>query len=581
MPRLPVPGSDAGQWGTTLNEFLQVAHGDDGTLKNAGFVNARWFGATGDGVTDDTAAIQAALDAACPLTADPGARAGTVLLPRGTYLITDTLNMTNTREPLTRHRDGLRLVGESMFGSTLLGRTGGKAMVDMTGAQWAGLEHLHLVADTAAPAAQRSTVGVFTGIFADLPQTQNQVYRDIYIVLFDDMTANGGLGTVAFWNVGAEENTHDHIFYVANRPIILSGYRTLPGVYAYPQRTILDAHSLGVTTFTGECFLQALGNGAPAIHTVDVNSLAADNLYINGDASGSYHSAIRIDGGLFNSTLGGTIEGFATALDIYGALVGSTIRFQQGFVHGVAEPVVRLRAGQGWILNSHLTFTQSAAVSRPLVAHYAAAASEAVTCHVAHSTLTTDLAPSYAQLPPKVLWNPKTLDVTIAAAGAPAYRIATPYEHQLALPRRLVRGHAGDPASAAAVRLHLPTILANASGQTLVLDLEGMLAVDSYGTNAGVATKLLVSIPIVVDYVAGAISSTVNVQLGAQAANRPAGNSITGVAVTLVPAADNTSATVVLAPVVSGANNEAVYFMGTARLYRSGHPSDAAYLAEP
>ena len=60
----------------------------------------------------------------------------------------------------------------------------------------------------------------------------------------------GGLGTIAFWNVGAEENTHDHIFYVANRPVILSGYRTNPGTYAYPKGTILDSHSLGVTTFT-------------------------------------------------------------------------------------------------------------------------------------------------------------------------------------------------------------------------------------------------------------------------------------------------------------------------------------------
>jgi hypothetical protein len=33
MARLPSPGSDAGNWGNILNEYLNVAHNDDGTLK--------------------------------------------------------------------------------------------------------------------------------------------------------------------------------------------------------------------------------------------------------------------------------------------------------------------------------------------------------------------------------------------------------------------------------------------------------------------------------------------------------------------------------------------------------------------
>ena len=34
MARLPVVGSDDGTWGTVLNDFLDVAHNTDGTLKN-------------------------------------------------------------------------------------------------------------------------------------------------------------------------------------------------------------------------------------------------------------------------------------------------------------------------------------------------------------------------------------------------------------------------------------------------------------------------------------------------------------------------------------------------------------------
>ena len=34
MSRLPTPGSDAGTWGTILNDFLNVAHNGDGSLKD-------------------------------------------------------------------------------------------------------------------------------------------------------------------------------------------------------------------------------------------------------------------------------------------------------------------------------------------------------------------------------------------------------------------------------------------------------------------------------------------------------------------------------------------------------------------
>lgn len=40
MARLPVPGSDADQWGTLLNEFLRVSHNDDGTLRGAGPISS-------------------------------------------------------------------------------------------------------------------------------------------------------------------------------------------------------------------------------------------------------------------------------------------------------------------------------------------------------------------------------------------------------------------------------------------------------------------------------------------------------------------------------------------------------------
>ena len=111
MARLPTPGSDNGTWGTVLNDYLEVAHNGDGSLKSiartslAGGVQASLaladtsvqqgaqllsvkdmaYGAMGDGITDDTAAIQAAVNAA-----------GSTKLcyfPAGTYIISSPITL--------------------------------------------------------------------------------------------------------------------------------------------------------------------------------------------------------------------------------------------------------------------------------------------------------------------------------------------------------------------------------------------------------------------------------------------------------------------------------------------------------
>lgn len=64
--------------GTNINGWLRQYYGT---------VNAKWFGAVGDGVVDDTLAIQSALD--CPEYS--------IMLPKGTYLISANLSMNSKK----------------------------------------------------------------------------------------------------------------------------------------------------------------------------------------------------------------------------------------------------------------------------------------------------------------------------------------------------------------------------------------------------------------------------------------------------------------------------------------------------
>jgi hypothetical protein len=86
-----------------------------------GPLDVRTFGAKGDGVTDDAAAIQSALDAAQRVSA-LGTSAGPtrpVYFPAGLYLVNRTLTITSTHNK-TVNTKGLRLYGDGVGQSAVI-----------------------------------------------------------------------------------------------------------------------------------------------------------------------------------------------------------------------------------------------------------------------------------------------------------------------------------------------------------------------------------------------------------------------------------------------------------------------------
>lgn len=168
MARLPVPGGDVDAWAAILNEYLLIAHNNDGSqkadsvsgsalqsrcigmrhlrttnasttplkdfiLSNTGNelvwktpesvvasgrdleYNVADYGAIGDGITDDTEAIQAAIDAAT--------NGGSIVFPRGVFMV----------RSLKVKSHGVTLVGSARLGTRVVRIRGTEPLVDISG----------------------------------------------------------------------------------------------------------------------------------------------------------------------------------------------------------------------------------------------------------------------------------------------------------------------------------------------------------------------------------------------------------------------------------------------------------------
>ncbi len=191
---LPTVGGDSGTWGTKLNAWLEQGLGFDGLT----WINCKdpAYGAVGNGTTDDTAAIQAALNAAYIGVN----QAHTVFLPPGTYKITSQLTIPNSSQ-------GIRFVGCGMWVSQIVQYTAGQAIIRLLQNNDAVSNHSAEVKDIGLSYSAAQSNAASIGILFDwvAPATNDIHFHDLFENLgifnaYTGISVAKAHGTVNVWD---------------------------------------------------------------------------------------------------------------------------------------------------------------------------------------------------------------------------------------------------------------------------------------------------------------------------------------------------------------------------------------------
>jgi hypothetical protein len=550
----------------------------------------RYADNTVPGVTPMDVAFSNAVNAVCPLGPSSGT-VGKVYLPAGVYFFANTWNLTNTRSNGTPGLDGLIVEGDGMDGTVCQFGTGpGHAMVETTGSQWLKLRQIQFTDTGAVASLNKASVGIYQAVQTGAVngQTQNQRFENILVSLTDNALANGNLGTVALWNFGSEESTYDTVYMTANIAVMLIAENppgAAPGTppVSYVSANLASSHSLGVTTFSGECFLATVNQRQPCVVTENVGSVEFENTFASniglnsGTGGGSNDTFWGVYGGCNGPSFNGLVETFGRFMDVHGAVIGGKLKATIGNVQNAAVDRINLeRGGQGIIVNSEFTFDDVTTPSRPLFTTTVLGPQEITSCYITNCIFRVNCDKQFTTIQENILWNPNTGNILIEAlhnSNNPyRYTVDSNRVQEVAIPDTACLINGGIT-SAEVVRFILPTVFSNANALAADVWIEGLAHIATSGLTTAMSSLYVnMHLGIAISNI-GSIVTSNNVIFTGSPANQST-QSITGVTISGASGGGGAYVQVILTPTRTG-GTEQVNFVGTARMRWAGNESRA------
>jgi hypothetical protein len=227
-------------------------------------INVMDFGARGDGTTDDSVAIQAAIDAAVSTNVRH------LYVPRGNYKHTVTLNFTSIF--------GFHLEGATGYGTAakFISQTGARPAFDFTGANDCKIENIWIDGTVAGTPCK-------TGILLARRDATDPLgvlgcefmtFHNVSVKLLSDYAANGGAGTIAFYCYGAEIGSMHDCRMMADNGIVF----TRSNLYSQTSAFVtIEGTSLSMTQWDLDGAMKVSGGKGSAITFNDTH-----NIYFRG-----------------------------------------------------------------------------------------------------------------------------------------------------------------------------------------------------------------------------------------------------------------------------------------------------------
>jgi hypothetical protein len=241
------------------------------------WVSVKDYGAVGDGMTNDTAAIQNALDSG-----------ESVYIPNGKYLVTSPLDITD------RCSGGLIVFGDSWAyngqgGSTIIAQTGG-VVFDCSGSQF--LKFKNFAVKTDAGKANPSKCGFLFARSQTSQYAQFNKMENVEIRIGSDPDAYGGKGTVGVYNWASEIMHITDSDFIADTALVVSSSNIWGITSTYVNHSGVPTSTSQIVVDGGNATLGSWNNVGYCLYLYGVVSSDFKNIYFSGSPS----AAIKMRG---------------------------------------------------------------------------------------------------------------------------------------------------------------------------------------------------------------------------------------------------------------------------------------------